>query len=249
MTVRLWDPNQSYENIRTLRGHENTVSAVRFLTPTGCHLASASRDASIRIWDVLTGYCVKTIRTEGEWIRDVSPSFDGVYLVSGGNDRVATVWEAFTGNATASLPGHEGPVECCAFAPPASAANLAAIASSAALSPTPRSSAFIATGSRDKTIKLWNDRGTLIKTLFGHDNWVRGLAFHPGGRYLMSVGDDRTIRCWDLAQDAQPVKTIDESSHHFVSCIRWGPKRLQQELGVSYVLATGSADACVRIWM
>lgn len=247
LTVKLWDPNKGYANVRTLVGHEHSVSTVRFLTHNGCLLVSAGRDGSIRIWDVLTGYCVKTIYTEGQWIHDVSSSFDGVYLVSGGKNRTATVWEASSGHAKTELPGHVNDIECCAFAPPASFEYMAAIVPTAALSL--RSSAFIATGSRDKTIKLWNDRGNLIKTLVGHDNWVRGLAFHPGGRYLVSVGDDRTIRCWDLSRDAELVKTIDEPSNHFVSCIQWGPKQLHRDQGISYVLATGSADACVRVWM
>jgi WD40 repeat protein len=33
------------------------------------------------------------------------------------------------------------------------------------------------------TIRLWDTRGNCIKTLVGHDNWVRSLVFHPGGKY------------------------------------------------------------------
>jgi platelet-activating factor acetylhydrolase IB subunit alpha len=84
LTIKLWDPNTDYTNVRTLHGHDQPVSAFRFLTPSGTLLVSTGRDASIRIWDVLTGYCVKHIDTGGEWIRDIAPSFDGVYLVAGG---------------------------------------------------------------------------------------------------------------------------------------------------------------------
>ncbi|KAJ5792025.1 nuclear migration protein NudF [Penicillium pulvis] len=247
LTIKLWDPNTDYANVRTLHGHDQPVTAVRFLTPTGTLLVSTGRDASIRIWDILTGYCVKHIDTGGEWIRDIAPSFDGVYIVAGGNDRTAMVWEASSGQPKASLPGHESYIECCAFAPALSHSNIAALAPSMASSL--RGSTFIATGSRDKTIKLWNDRGILIKTLVGHDSWVRGLAFHPGGRYLITVGDDRTIRCWDLSQDARLVKTVDDSSEQFITCIRWGPKQIHRDRGICHVLGTGGADSCVRIWM
>ena len=60
-------------------------------------------------------------------------------------------------------------------------------------------------------------------TLKGHDNWVRGLAFHPAGKYLLSVSDDRSIRCWDLSQRGRCVKVVQDAHHHFISCIRWAP--------------------------
>lgn len=69
-------PSAEYKNIRTLPGHDHSVSAVRSIPSSG-NLVSASRDKSLRIWDTLTGYCVKTIREHSDWVQDVSPSFDG----------------------------------------------------------------------------------------------------------------------------------------------------------------------------
>ncbi|KAJ5263931.1 nuclear migration protein nudF [Penicillium angulare] len=249
LTIKIWDPNNCYSNVRTLYGHDDSVSAVRFLTTTGTLLVSASRDASIRIWDALTGYCVRSIHTEGNWIRDISPSFDGACLVVGGNDRTATVWETSSGQPKATLSGHESYIECCTFAPASSHLYLGGLIPTAVLGVSLRGSSFIATGSRDKSIKIWNDTGILIKTLVGHEGWVRGLAFHPSGRYLASVGDDRTIRIWDLLQDGQLVNTFDGFSDHFITCVRWGPKQINQDLDISYVLGTGGADSSVRIWL
>lgn len=81
----------------------------------------------------------------------------------------------------------------------------------------------MATGSRDKQIRLWDGRGNCIKVLAGHDNWVRGLVFHPGGKFLISVADDRTLRCWDLSQDAKCVQVLSGVYEGFVSCVRWAP--------------------------
>ncbi|KAJ7455313.1 hypothetical protein B0H11DRAFT_1874845 [Mycena galericulata] len=50
------------------------------------------------------------------------------------------------------------------------------------------------TGARDKTIKLWDTAsGQLLRNLPGHDNWVRALAFHPSGKFLLSASEDKTI--------------------------------------------------------
>lgn len=36
-----------------------------------------------------------------------------------------------------------------------------------------------------------------LRLQVGHDNWVRGVMFHPGGKYLISCSDDKTLRIWD----------------------------------------------------
>ncbi len=59
---------------------------------------------------------------------------------------------------------------------------------------------YVASGSRDKTIKLWETRnGRCVLTLSGHDNWVTDLVFHPNGKFLISTSDDKSIRIWDLS--------------------------------------------------
>lgn len=251
LKIKIWDPSNDYANIQTLSGHDLPVTSVRFLRPGGNRLVSASRDASIRIWDVTTGYCIKTIYSHGDWVYSLSSSVDGKWLVSGGRDQAATIWDVATGQAKSLLRGHDNHIECCVFAPVASYPYLAAM-SGLKHSPSPeRTGEFAATGGRDKTVKLWDSRGRLIKTLVGHDSWVQDIIFHPGGRYLLSVGDDCTIRCWDLSQDARLVKTDEQTHRRFVSCIRWAPSLEAQDeaaMGLRCVVATGSRDSCVRIF-
>ncbi|KMU87682.1 platelet-activating factor acetylhydrolase IB alpha subunit [Coccidioides immitis H538.4] len=160
LTIKLWDPSDEYKNIRTLPGHDHSVSAVRFI-PSGAAgspmsgnlLASASRDKTIRIWDVTTGYCVKTIQGHLDWVRDVFPSPDGRFLMSGGDDRVPRLLDASSGETKSTFIGHEHVVECVTIAPAASYPHLAALAGLKKPPPASSSAEFVATGSRDKTIK------------------------------------------------------------------------------------------------
>jgi platelet-activating factor acetylhydrolase IB subunit alpha len=282
LTIKLWDPAEEYKNIRTLPGHDHSVSAVRFI-PSGAAgapssgnlLVSASRDKTLRIWDVSTGYCVKTIRGHADWVRDVCPSPDGRYLLSAGNDQTARLWDISLANPESKLTlvGHEHTIECCTLAPTSAYRYLAPLAGLKKPPPVSSAAEFMATGSRDKSIRIWDARGNCIKTLNGHDNWVRALVFHPGGKYLLSVADDKTLRCWDLTQEGKCVKVLSDVHGHFVSCLRWAPGIVREpatngntegsngtsngtskpaftavDVQMRCVIATGSVDLNVRVF-
>ncbi len=56
---------------------------------------------------------------------------------------------------------------------------------------------MLASGSEDKTIKLWNkNNGGLLRTLLGHGEFVRTVAFDS--TYLLASGSwDKTIKIWN----------------------------------------------------
>ncbi|KAI9704487.1 MAG: protein with putative role during mitosis [Bogoriella megaspora] len=275
LAIKLWDPADEYKNVRTLLGHDHSVSAVRFVSSENL-LVSASRDKSLRVWDAANGYCVKTLRGHTNWVRDVCPSIDGRFLLSVGDDMTVRLWDNSLLNPECKLEmlGHENKIECCAIAPPTSYPYIAPLAGLKKPLPTSSTAEFMATGSRDKTIKLWDARGTCLKTLVGHDNWVRALAFHPSGKYLLSVSDDRSLRCWDLTQEAKCVKILNEAHERFITCLRWAPVIINEapavhdgetegqnstlktegteantsKMQIRCVIATGGVDSKLRIF-
>nr|OQO18822.1 Nuclear distribution protein PAC1 [Rachicladosporium sp. CCFEE 5018] len=237
LTIKLWDASDEYKNIRTLPGHDHSVSTVRFI-PSGAAgaplsgnlLASASRDKTIRIWDATTGYCLRTFRGHNEWVRSLSPTPEGRFLLSTSSDQTARLWDLSQPDSNAlrqTLAAHDHVIETCAIAPASSYTHLASMAGQKKPPPASSTAEYLATGGRDKLIKLHTSAGVLIKTLTGHDNWIRGLAFHPGGKYLLSCSDDKTIRCWDLSQEGKCVRTL-EVAGHFLSCLRWAPSVVKE---------------------
>ncbi|RDA95654.1 hypothetical protein CP533_1236 [Ophiocordyceps camponoti-saundersi (nom. inval.)] len=273
LTIKLWDPAAGYNNIRTLQGHEHSISAVRFIPPSSGKyanmLVSASGDQNIKIWDTTTGICVKTLQGHTGWVRHISPSSDGRFLLSTGNDRTVRLWDISKTQPenTLTMTGHDNVINCCALAPPTSYQYLAAIAGSEpAPTKTSGTAEYMATGSRDKTIKIWDARGTCILTLVGHDNWVSALAFHPGGRHLLSVADDKTLRCWDLSQGGKCVKVLQDIHEQFITCLRWAPEPVKSVANgespggrgsakaetsapqIRCVIATGSMDSSLKIF-
>jgi WD40 repeat protein len=61
---------------------------------------------------------------------------------------------------------------------------------------------MIASGSRDKTIGLWNLDGTLVSNLETHTDAINSIAFSPNGDSLASASDDKTIILWGVILDA-----------------------------------------------
>ena len=59
----------------------------------------------------------------------------------------------------------------------------------------------------------------------GHDNWVRGVVFHPGGKAIVSVSDDKTLKVWDY-RNTRCAKTLEIHSH-FATCMgKWASIRI-----------------------
>jgi WD40 repeat protein len=75
----------------------------------------------------------------------------------------------------------------------------------------------LASGSNDKTIRLWDvTTGKEIRTLAGHEDLVRTVAFAPDGKTLVSGSFDRTARLWNVA-DGKEIRTFAEQQQ--LSCV------------------------------
>ncbi|KAG9333949.1 hypothetical protein JZ751_009352, partial [Albula glossodonta] len=265
MTIKLWD-FQGFECIRTMHGHDHNVSSVAIM-PNGDHIISASRDKTIKMWEVATGYCVKTFTGHREWVRMVRPNQDGSLIASSSNDQTVRVWVTATKECKAELREHEHVVECISWAPESSYPTILEATGSECISWAPESSyptgllaptilEAIGSAVRDKTIKMWDvSTGMCLMTLVGHDNWVRGVMVHPGGKFIVSCADDKTLRIWDY-KNKRCMKTLSAHEHFVTSlgeswsqrtefpqdgslCGNWECRSNSKGLGVPLIVSTG----------
>ncbi|XP_014205113.1 lissencephaly-1 homolog isoform X3 [Copidosoma floridanum] len=236
MSIKLWDFQQSFSCIKTMHGHDHNVSSVTF-TSQGDYVVSASRDKSIKMWEVTTGYCVKTLTGHREWVRMARISSCGEFIASCSNDQTIRIWHTASKETKAELRDHDHVVECIAWAPACAGAtiNTAGGTDNKGAYEGP----FLASGSRDKSIRIWDvGSGVCLFILLGHDNWVRGIVFHPSGKFIVSASDDKTLRIWDI-RNKRNMKTLEAHSHFCTS--------VDFHRSHPFVV-TGSVDQTAKIW-
>ncbi|KAM9822668.1 protein HIRA isoform 1-T1 [Syngnathus typhle] len=154
-------------------------------------------------------------------------SNNGLYLASGGDDKLVMVWKraAFIGPSTVFgsssklanveqwrcvtiLRNHTGDVMDVAWSP---------------------HDVWLASCSVDNTIVIWNARKfpEMVMCLRGHTGLVKGLTWDPVGKYIASQADDHSLKVWrtvDWQMEANITKPFSEcggTTH--VLRLSWSP--------------------------
>ncbi|KAI8340413.1 WD40-repeat-containing domain protein [Blakeslea trispora] len=133
-TIRIWDV-QKRSCIRSLGDHVGQVQ-LAIPSPKGFKhrlteeeqpqpskkqtnlsenpiVVSGSLDNTIKIWDMRTGACIRTLfgHVEGVW----SLAYDTLRIASGSHDKTVRVWDLGSGRCMHALEGHNGPVTAVAL--------------------------------------------------------------------------------------------------------------------------------------
>ena len=72
----------------------------------GKYILSGSGDKTIKIWEISSGKCIKTLEGHNETVTSVSYSPDGKYISSGSLDKTIKIWEISRGECIRTLEGH-----------------------------------------------------------------------------------------------------------------------------------------------
>jgi WD40 repeat protein len=95
---------ESGEQLKTFVGHSGLVKSVAY-SPDGRLLASCGRDTTIRIWDIASGNCLKTLGTDDFFTSSmVCFSLDSKQILFGGD--TLQLWDIKTGRCLRTFEGH-----------------------------------------------------------------------------------------------------------------------------------------------
>jgi WD40 repeat protein len=174
-------------------------------------LVSGGWDSTFqRLWNAATGESAGSM--EGGQGGQIAALPAGRFAIAGYTDSSASVWDAASRTRVCELKGHADKVRCVASLP----------------------GGLVATGSSDKTVRLWTAAtGAYVATL-QHGRTVYALAMLPDGR-LVSGGYGGGIRLWDLSTR---------------TCTRWDVGDAVWSLAVleGGRLASGCHEGAVHLW-
>ena len=197
--------------LKTLVGHTGGISSVS-VTPDGKQAISGSGDTihfiglsdwitrarfsesgdtTLRVWDLTSGQCLKTLEGHTDGISSVSVTPDGKQAISASKDKTLRVWDLTSGRCVNTLEGHSDKVFSVSVTPDGKQAVSA---------------------SWDGTLRVWNlTSGRCVRCInipIERKFRVNNVSVTPDGKQAVSVSCYNTLRVWDLTS-GQCVNTLE----------------------------------------
>lgn len=149
----------------------------------GIKLISCSGDKKVKIFDVKTGLCDKTLEGHTAAVYGIE-ALSHTEIATCSLDQTIKIWNIRTGSCVKTIT-NDSPIYC-----------LKKLSNNELLS-----------GSKDGKIKVWRlDVGLLSLSLDAHSDWVRCFEL-CGANGFISCSDDSKIKIWDL-KSGECAKTL-----------------------------------------
>ena len=235
--IILWDIASGMKK-RTLSDHNATIKNITFIdhgrTLVLCGGVPIANDRSVSwnltviLWNLVGKEQVRTLsRQEYEFV-SMAFSPDGrTFASSHITEHTVVLWDTTSGEKKHTLVGHERCVESLAFSP-----DGRILASGSG-------NIFHSSGIQDNTIILWDvASGQQMRTLIGHKDAVKSLAFSPDCHILASGSYDGNIILWDV-DSGQQLRMLAAHTESVRSLTFNRQGRL---------LASASDDGSIRFW-
>lgn len=166
--------------------HDLAVASARGRTL----VASASRDQTVRVWDLNRRRLLNTLRGATSVVRGVAFGDGGRLVAAVSHDKTARVWELPSGRSILVAEGFEDELLA------------------AALSSDGRR---LIAGGWDGRVTIWDVEAAVPLLALNHQAPVWAVSLGEDGRALGAVTEDGRLWMWELS-DAHPVLAVPERS-------------------------------------
>lgn len=164
------------------KGHSESAKAVA-ISHNGELLATASRDKTVKLWNVNSGHEIRTFRGHEHTANSLSFSSNGEFLASGSADNTAVVWDVKSGDLLWRSP------------------KTSRYTTSVAFHPTKN---WLVVAGHDSPLKVWDwKKNEVVAELKCNPDIGSGYginaSFSSDGRWLAIGEDNRTARVIEVA--------------------------------------------------
>ncbi len=246
--------------VARLAGHAGPVTAVSY-SDDGSAIVTASKDATVKIWTAASATLKRTIELDDGPASAISVS--GARLLTGHANGTVVMWDwqraekiatykrndaeiwsvTFMGSAQRfAVAGHDWKIavwDAATTSGPFGVLDAHESAVQALSFGMSDSKPVLASGSADKTLKIW-DLETLdrVRTYRGHRDYVTAVAIAGGGRDVASASLDGSVHVWST-RSSRLTRSL--SAHQGrANALAFAP--------AGDVLASAGADGKVRVW-
>jgi WD40 repeat protein len=157
--------------------HGDQISSVAF-SPDGTRLATASRDATVKIWDLANGHELAAYRGHQRDVRWVAFGPGAAWVASAGGDPDIHIWVAQTGKPLRLLKSKADYVTTMAVS---------------------HDGKFVFAGGSDRILRVYDaETGDVKRSIgdFASLGGIRSLACSPDGTRLAAGADNGQVRLW-----------------------------------------------------
>lgn len=261
-SIILWRPDTG-ARVRVLEGHESSVDALCAVeVENHTLLASLGADKTVRLWEPVSGWCVRTLPGEDLAFTLRAIKVEGNSLLAGTSGDLVRLLDPETGQIAITLQGHSDSVESLCVLSTNSGDLLASggadhtvrlwepaaprasrVSAIHALSPAHNGHrVLVAAGGDDGVTELRDPgTGTVVSALKGNRDWVRALCplRHLDRPYLAGCGDDGAVWLWDPTATLPLSRRPGVKPAYTMCSVRVGDRTL---------LAVGHADGTAWLW-
>ncbi|MEZ4308698.1 MAG: AAA family ATPase [Polyangiaceae bacterium] len=222
--LRRWD-RESPGCGAALDGHGDYVTAC-IVTPKR-QILTASRDGSVRVWDLESGACLHALAvgvdstargSEARWITAIATLLGGKHVVAAAGDGSLSRWEVGSGRCLQRFGAGHGRVDALSVL---------------------HGGSHLLCGMADGTLAVWDFAAEQrVLRIPAHAAAVSACAVTPDGQRVLSASSDRSLRLWELGS-AESLVSQDGHTAPVTACAVTPDGRLA---------VSSSEDRSLKVW-